>query len=827
MSDLTEILEVDVSASPGKDVNRADDDIWEDAGSEGTVNDSAKGTTTLARTKLERKMDEVVLFSKKMATGALSLQVLGPHSYSTKVTTHCYWGGEAKDWWWADNKKGFMENIHASFALYKKKRFTRKGGKDDSSYDHSEEGSVLFDVESYPEYENINPGTVTVEGFGLDAWDYEGTHHPRKETIFVSCGEAESIPAKKLMRRIVELQPSQVGFTAGMGSTYTNPAYGLSGQAHFSDLFSMLNRTDIFVNFVGTSSICMHWNNTERSGNGPWNLLWQIILAKELARRIESGRKDGYTFGFTSRILASLIVADRWLEHVDIVLTEHKLRFADIALTAESAAQSEDFRKKGNEAFSKDYSRAFEVYTEALKLNPRNAVYANNRSAASYELEQYEDSLQDAFAATRIDPKYAKSWSRLGLAAIKLDMGKRAIEVYKQAIAVAGDAVSDAMRRGLVQAKAKNKADLGAIDAETDENKRQILQKTYCWNQYSADMPKSYDSWHGRFEISLAAMEIHSRVHEQQVERLLLFAEKLKWPWINGVQDYSKEAYSNLRGGEITRVDLHDWLFGMTLPGKWFAFKIMSALILCTLSIKQPLGVAPCFDCGLSLPRKSYWRMRTVLGRVLGCMPGVISLCGWIGPCPPVEFIPEPLERQPRHVHLKARQVSLVQHQDFEDGGVIHIRSSGDSYADTRIRPDEELEPWMTEMRDPSNWIIPESPVQQIVFKMDESDQLITYKLFTTPVFVTVPPCHTGPKGAHKVHLRELYRYEEKNIWLIERLKDHTAEDTEGIDVMIINATGTGAELLARAWCLGPCFVCAGRAASSCGLETGVLIWVL
>jgi hypothetical protein len=84
--------------------------------------------------------------------------------------------------------------------------------------------------------------------------------------------------------------------------------------------------------------------------------------------------------------------------------------------------------------------------------------------------------------------------------------------------------------------------------------------------------------------------------------------------------------------------------------------------------------------------------------------------------------------------------------------------------------------------------------------------------------------------------MRELPRFQ-KNIWSIERLKDHTAEDDDDDEVMVINATGKGAEVLARAWCSergksavirrtgGPCFVCAVRAASRGNLGTGVLIW--
>ena len=119
---------------------------------------------------------------------------------------------------------------------------------------------------------------------------------------------------------------------------------------------------------------------------------------------------------------------------------------------------------------------------------------------------------------------------------------------------------------------------------------------------------------------------------------------------------------------------------------------------------------------------------------------------------------------------------------------------------------------------------------------MDNNEEAITYKLFTNPVFVTPPSCDMGPKGDHEVHIRELPRYQ-KNIWSVERLKDHTVEDSGDDEVMVINATGNGAEVLARAWCAergkcavirrpgGPCFVCAVRAAGKPSLGTSVLIW--
>lgn len=120
-----------------------------------------------------------------------------------------------------------------------------------------------------------------------------------------------------------------------------------------------------------------------------------------------------------------------------------------------------------------------------------------------------------------------------------------------------------------------------------------------------------------------------------------------------------------------------------------------------------------------------------------------------------------------------------------------------------------------------------------INFSIDNDEHPVTYVLCTNPVFVTLSACRPmGGNGTHEVHLRELPRFQE-NTWTVEMLKDHTPDDDE---VVIINATGKGSEVLARAWCAergknaiirrtgGPCFVCAVRGASQAGLKVGIFI---
>jgi hypothetical protein len=101
--------------------------------------------------------------------------------------------------------------------LYKKKKYMKRSYGDKYEGLDSED-HVLLDPESHIKFENINPGTVTVEGYGLECWDFEclkpGTndHH----TILVNASSLPVADAKRLLRRINELQtnPGKFGWNS-------------------------------------------------------------------------------------------------------------------------------------------------------------------------------------------------------------------------------------------------------------------------------------------------------------------------------------------------------------------------------------------------------------------------------------------------------------------------------------------------------------------------------------------------------------------------------------------------------------------------------------
>ncbi|ROT41167.1 small glutamine-rich tetratricopeptide repeat-containing protein 2-like protein [Sodiomyces alkalinus F11] len=135
--------------------------------------------------------------------------------------------------------------------------------------------------------------------------------------------------------------------------------------------------------------------------------------------------------------------------------------------TEEQKKEADALKSRGNAAMaSKDYAAAVDLYTQALAVTPRNAVFLSNRAAAHSAARDHELARADAEAATTLDPSYTKAWSRLGLARFALGDAKGAAEAYQKGIDAEGNGGSDAMRKGLETAK-RRVAELEAEGAAT------------------------------------------------------------------------------------------------------------------------------------------------------------------------------------------------------------------------------------------------------------------------------------------------------------------------------------------------------------------------
>lgn len=71
----------------------------------------------------------------------------------------------------------------------------------------TDEDYTFLDAECDPKYDNVNPGTVTTEGYGLECWDYEVRFgKPHKISIAVHTSDLPNISATQLLRRLHKLK---------------------------------------------------------------------------------------------------------------------------------------------------------------------------------------------------------------------------------------------------------------------------------------------------------------------------------------------------------------------------------------------------------------------------------------------------------------------------------------------------------------------------------------------------------------------------------------------------------------------------------------------
>uniref|UniRef100_A0A8C6Q4U4 DnaJ heat shock protein family (Hsp40) member C7 n=1 Tax=Nothobranchius furzeri TaxID=105023 RepID=A0A8C6Q4U4_NOTFU len=86
--------------------------------------------------------------------------------------------------------------------------------------------------------------------------------------------------------------------------------------------------------------------------------------------------------------------------------------------------QAEGFKEQGNAYYSKkDYSEAFNYYTKAIDVCPKNASYYGNRAATLMMLCRFREALEDSQQAVRLDDCFMKGHLREGKCHLSLGNG--------------------------------------------------------------------------------------------------------------------------------------------------------------------------------------------------------------------------------------------------------------------------------------------------------------------------------------------------------------------------------------------------------------------
>ena len=118
-----------------------------------------------------------------------------------------------------------------------------------------------------------------------------------------------------------------------------------------------------------------------------------------------------------------------------------------------AAAHALEYKNRGNAKFKeKDYEGAVQAFSEAIALDPSNAVLYSNRSGAYLAMSHVSKAFKDAEEAVRLDPTWPKALARRATAehaltrfitaqatwrkALQLDPGN---EAYEKALQAAKD----------------------------------------------------------------------------------------------------------------------------------------------------------------------------------------------------------------------------------------------------------------------------------------------------------------------------------------------------------------------------------------------------
>lgn len=94
-------------------------------------------------------------------------------------------------------------------------------------------------------------------------------------------------------------------------------------------------------------------------------------------------------------------------------------------------------KEKGNfEYQNQNFQKALEYYSEALKLDPENAILWSNKSATLLKLEKADQAIVAAAEATKRKPTWSKAWNRLISALIFKEDYDTARQTIKKALAI-------------------------------------------------------------------------------------------------------------------------------------------------------------------------------------------------------------------------------------------------------------------------------------------------------------------------------------------------------------------------------------------------------
>ncbi|KFO28527.1 DnaJ like protein subfamily C member 7 [Fukomys damarensis] len=141
--------------------------------------------------------------------------------------------------------------------------------------------------------------------------------------------------------------------------------------------------------------------------------------------------------------------------------------------------EAESFKEQGNAYYAKkDYHEAYNYYTKAIDMRPKNASYYGNRAATLMMLGRFREALADAQQSVRLDDGFVRGHLREGKCHLSLGNAMAACRSFQRALELDH-------RNTQAQQEFKNANAVMEYEkiAETDFEKRDFRKVVFCMDR--------------------------------------------------------------------------------------------------------------------------------------------------------------------------------------------------------------------------------------------------------------------------------------------------------------------------------------------------------
>lgn len=127
---------------------------------------------------------------------------------------------------------------------------------------------------------------------------------------------------------------------------------------------------------------------------------------------------------------------------------------AETADREDKLARAAQLKERGNAQLKvKQFEAALKSYSEAISLDPQNAIYYSNRAAANLRLSRFSHAVDDCKKAINLDPSFIRPRERLATAYRYLGMTRQEVDALRDTVAL--DSSNNAFQNQLRDAEGR------------------------------------------------------------------------------------------------------------------------------------------------------------------------------------------------------------------------------------------------------------------------------------------------------------------------------------------------------------------------------------